>query len=168
MEGSAEAIPVADGSVDAVFVADAFHWFANEIAVAEIRRVLRPLGGVAILRSPWSRDSFDPAVPVELLAALDAAQTEAQTRTAWGPDYATDGWFELFEQGGFERPRTESFANQLDLDAEQVASLWLSVSSVTMLPKCDHEALGRRLRAGLTGTYRLTFETDLYWAQLAK
>jgi SAM-dependent methyltransferase len=57
--GTAESIPLQDQSVDAVLAADAFHWFDESRAMPEIRRVLRPGGGVAILRSepvmgaPW-------------------------------------------------------------------------------------------------------------------
>jgi SAM-dependent methyltransferase len=48
-EGVAEAIPLPDASVAAVTVADAFHWFEHRLALAEIRRVLRPGGGLAVL-----------------------------------------------------------------------------------------------------------------------
>jgi SAM-dependent methyltransferase len=48
-EGLAEAIPLPDESVAAVTVADAFHWFDHGVALAEIRRVLRPGGGLAVL-----------------------------------------------------------------------------------------------------------------------
>ena len=57
--GLAEEIPLPDRSVQAVFAADSFHWFDQSRAMPEIRRVLRPGGGVAILRSlplwegPW-------------------------------------------------------------------------------------------------------------------
>ncbi|MFJ4252739.1 class I SAM-dependent methyltransferase [Microbacterium sp. NPDC090003] len=43
--GTAESIPLSDASVDAVTVAQAFHWFEPEAACAEIARVLAP-GGV--------------------------------------------------------------------------------------------------------------------------
>jgi ubiquinone/menaquinone biosynthesis C-methylase UbiE len=48
-DGVAEAIPVEDGSVELVTVAQAFHWFRFDEAVREIRRVLAPGGSVAIL-----------------------------------------------------------------------------------------------------------------------
>lgn len=47
--GVAEAIPLPDGSVAAVTVAEAFHWFDHRAALAEMRRVLRPGGGLAVL-----------------------------------------------------------------------------------------------------------------------
>ncbi len=60
--GRAEDIPLGDDSVRAVFAADAFHWFDERRAMPEIKRVLQPGGGVAILRTvpaidePWSRE----------------------------------------------------------------------------------------------------------------
>src|SRR5215510_14639686 len=44
-QGSAERIPLADASVDAVVCAQSFHWFANVNALSEIRRILKT-GGV--------------------------------------------------------------------------------------------------------------------------
>ena len=41
-DGTAESLPLDDASVDAVTVAQAFHWFDPPKALAEIRRVLRP------------------------------------------------------------------------------------------------------------------------------
>lgn len=47
--GTAEQIPLPDNSVDAVLVAQAWHWFDPERAVAEVARVLRPGGRLGLL-----------------------------------------------------------------------------------------------------------------------
>lgn len=61
--GTAEEIPCADASVDLVTVAQAFHWFDRDRAAAEIARVLRPGGLLALLwngpapQSPWDAEA---------------------------------------------------------------------------------------------------------------
>lgn len=59
-DGLAEDIPLEDGSVEAVTVADGFHWFDRAKALPEIRRVLQPGGGLAILTTvpDWSGASW--------------------------------------------------------------------------------------------------------------
>jgi SAM-dependent methyltransferase len=60
--GTAEEIPLPDDSVDAVLVAQAWHWFDRDRASAEIARVLRPGGTLGLVwnardeRSGWVRD----------------------------------------------------------------------------------------------------------------
>jgi SAM-dependent methyltransferase len=62
--GRAEQIPLADGSVDVVVVAQAWHWFEPELAVPEVARVLVPGGTLSLV---WNvRDNAEPWV-----AALD-------------------------------------------------------------------------------------------------
>jgi SAM-dependent methyltransferase len=58
VRGGAEAVPLADDSVDAIAVGQAFHWFRHEEAVPELHRVLRRGGAVALV---WnSRDGERP------------------------------------------------------------------------------------------------------------
>lgn len=60
--GTAEHIPLPDNSLDAVLVAQAWHWFDPDRAVAEVARVLRPGGRLGLLwnvrdeRLGWVRD----------------------------------------------------------------------------------------------------------------
>jgi SAM-dependent methyltransferase len=57
-DGTAEAIPLPDGSVDAITCGQAFHWFRTDEALREMHRVLRPGGGLALV---WNiRDLSDP------------------------------------------------------------------------------------------------------------
>ena len=49
VEGSAEAMPLQDGSADLITAAQAFHWFDFERARAECLRVLRAAGQVALI-----------------------------------------------------------------------------------------------------------------------
>ncbi len=56
--GVAEDIPLGDRSLDAVFVAEAFHWFRTEQAAREIVRVLVPGGHLVLVsqrRRWWDR-----------------------------------------------------------------------------------------------------------------
>jgi SAM-dependent methyltransferase len=59
LSGWAELIPLPAASVDAVVVAQAWHWFDHARAAAEVARVVRPGGHVALLynirdeRIPW-------------------------------------------------------------------------------------------------------------------
>jgi len=55
LDGTAEGLPFPGESVDAVFVAQAFHWFDVEAAAAEITRVLAPGGGLGVIRNAWDR-----------------------------------------------------------------------------------------------------------------
>lgn len=62
--GTAEAIPLPDGSVDAVVAGQAFHWFDQGRAFPEIARVLRPSGVFAAF---WNVDDDT----VEWVAGLE-------------------------------------------------------------------------------------------------
>jgi demethylmenaquinone methyltransferase/2-methoxy-6-polyprenyl-1,4-benzoquinol methylase len=92
-QGRAESLPLADGSVDAVLIVDAFHHFADQDpALSEAARVLAP-GGVLVirefdrstLRGRWLARSerlvgFDSrfVTAAELEAAIDRAGLDAR------------------------------------------------------------------------------------------
>jgi SAM-dependent methyltransferase len=85
VEGSAEAIPLPDESVDAVLCGQAMHWFDMDRAVPEIGRILTPGGVFAGL---WNVDD-DRVGWVAELAAISQSRT---TLSRWQatPDADTE------------------------------------------------------------------------------
>lgn len=78
--GTAEAIPLADASVDAVLAAQAWHWVDPSRAVPEVRRVLRPGGVLGLV---WNvRDESVPWVArlTEIMQGSAAERYVAENR----------------------------------------------------------------------------------------
>lgn len=84
VDGSAEGTTLREASVDGATAFQAFHWFANERAIAEIRRIVRP-GGIAalVLNERDERDSFTAAYGalVRRYAADDTEQRRVESMT---------------------------------------------------------------------------------------
>jgi SAM-dependent methyltransferase len=91
--GLAEAIPLPDGSVVAVTVADAFHWFDQDVALDEIGRVLRPGGGLAVLSTvpDWGGASWAHEVGT-LMAGLRPEHPHFDGAPWQDAVRAADGW----------------------------------------------------------------------------
>jgi SAM-dependent methyltransferase len=80
--GTAESIPLGSGTADLLICGQSFHWFANERAVDEIARVLKPGGELVLV---WNtRDSTDP-LQQQLAALIDRfrGETPSQSTGAW-------------------------------------------------------------------------------------
>ena len=97
--GTAEHIPLPDSHVDAVLVAQAWHWFDQDAAVAEIARVLRPGGRLGVVwntrddRLGWVRD-FGRIVGLEhdrdsATVELPASFTDVATHQVEWTNYIT-------------------------------------------------------------------------------
>jgi SAM-dependent methyltransferase len=158
LEGSAEAIPLEDASVDAVFVGEAFHWFDPHVAITEIARVLRSRGGLAIFWNHWFET--EPPLPDDALAILREPweRSQAQRRPPWD---------EAFAESPFEPLQVERDGDEITVDPDELLTLYSTTSSLAVLPAGEREAILTRARALLPGPYRLPLKYELTWTKLA-
>ena len=149
LEGKAEAIPLADRSVDAVFVGQAFHWFDTDSALPEIARVLRPHGGLVLIWNTWW-ETEPPIPPAAAELTKHVFERPALERHA----LESDGWRGCFEGSPFEELREEQVEQEvLTLDGERLVTLYLSTSSFGTLPP---ESSGRGGRASQADRRRVS------------
>lgn len=169
LAGSAEEIPLADASVDAVYSAEAFHWFDGERALAEIARVLRPQGALVVM---WNL----PAGPTEpSIAAVEQLLDErGPTKEELGVDpldlnttrYASGEWRLAFAESPFEELQETRLPNPQTLDRDEVVAFFASMGWIADLPDVDRLPLLDEVRSLLAaGEYRRPWETHVYWTR---
>ena len=160
LDGTAEALPILDDSIDAIVVASAFHWFDAAAAAAEFHRVLRPSGRLALL---WNRRRLDQP----LQRAVDEVIGPYRGRSS--PRPRRDGWREPLASVGLFRPAAELEVpfEQL-LDAEGFVDRFSSISFVAALPDGERAMVVDRLRglaAGAGHPIRLGYTGELFLYQ---
>jgi SAM-dependent methyltransferase len=141
LDGTAEAIPLADASADAVTVAQAFHWFDGPAALAEIHRVLRPGGALALV---WNRRPLEDPVhaAIERIIAPHRGDAPAHRTGAWRAAFDATTLFGPLE----ERTFTHSRPHDADALADRVGSTSF-VAALDDGPQADVIAAVRALAA---------------------
>jgi SAM-dependent methyltransferase len=86
-ETGVSALPVGDASVDAVLVADAWHWFPKAEAAAEVTRVLRPGGWLGCIWNDMVPTGEWQWKAVRLDAAIAASVASRSPRDRLGLTY---------------------------------------------------------------------------------
>jgi ubiquinone/menaquinone biosynthesis C-methylase UbiE len=137
LEGTAEAIPLGDGSVDAVTVGQAFHWFDGDAALAEIARVLRPGGLLALV---WNRrvDTDPLNKAIEELVAPYRGDTPGH-RGPWRAAFDRTSAFTPLEEAAFEHPVVQ--------DADSLEARVGSISFIAALDPAERAGVLERARA---------------------
>jgi ubiquinone/menaquinone biosynthesis C-methylase UbiE len=160
VDGTAEAIPLPDASVDVVAVAQAFHWFDAPAALVEIARVLRPGGGLAIL---WNeRDESTPWVAeMSRLIRWHERTVSRYQHVDWAEVVAACGRFTPLEERSisWDQPMTR------ELLAERVRS----ISYIAAMPASERERLAAEvvyLVSRLPEPFPLPYTCRVQWAHL--
>lgn len=161
--GRAEELPLPDSSVDGVFVAEAFHWFASPEAVAELARVLRPEGCLVLM---WNRPAgpVSPPLPERL---RQEANSRSQQTAHPNQDYESGAWRGAFDGSRFGPLHAAQIENSQRLDREDLIAFIGSLRWVSMLEEGERERLLAFAREELDADeYLRPWRTDVYWTRL--
>lgn len=158
--GSAEEIPLADASVGAVFVAEAFHWFDSAAAVREIARVLRGGGTLLVCFNHWL-SGLQPPIGVDAEAALEARWSRLPA--PGGPKVDSGAWQLGFSDAPFTPLEEHRYEHEWLASRDDVAAYYLSTSSMGALPEDEREELRLELLDALADVeYRLSLEARAF------
>jgi SAM-dependent methyltransferase len=172
--GSAEQLGLDDASAQAIFVAEAFHWFDRAAALAEFARVLVPGGGLAIM---WNTPPADATaswhdVVGELFADLPEIpdrRTPPGLTSAVGAghrDPSNDDWRSGSEWDAFEPVERREFHHVQTLDRTGLVDLigsWSFVGALDPDVRADllTRVAGALVKEGVE-TVEMRWRTDLY------
>jgi SAM-dependent methyltransferase len=156
VDGTAEAMPLPDGSADAVTVAQAFHWFSTAEALAEIHRVLRPGGGLGLV---WNRRDLDD----QLQLALDGMIARHRGDV---PTHRSGRWKSAFVASELFGPLEEHLVpHHQELDRARLIDRVMSTSVMAALPDPERRqavAELEELAAGQAEPIRMSYTTQVY------
>lgn len=165
VSASANDIPLAAASVDAVFVAQAFHQFDAPRAVAEISRVLRPSGALVML---WNVQAGAAEPSLSAVEELLAPEWPA----GWDPldlgvGFGRKAWNATIAGHSFGELREERLPNPQSVDRDALVALFASMGWIALKADEERVVLLNDVRRLLTSEqYILPWETRLHWAQL--
>lgn len=155
LEGTADALPFEDASLDVATAAQAFHWFGTDEAVAEILRALRPGGGLGLI---WNRR--DRSVPLwrDIESLIGPAR----------PGRSID-WRQAIHRSRFGPLHHAEFEWEYLTTPAQVTMRVGSMSWVAALPDTDRLPLLQRVEeiagsgADSEGVIALQERTEVFW-----
>jgi ubiquinone/menaquinone biosynthesis C-methylase UbiE len=143
IDATAENTTLPDASIDLVAAGRAFHWFDQERALAEFRRILKPSGWVTLIAADRDRDTDDPTFrpQVDAWEGLLAAHGTDYTRVRSG--YRSYEKMDNFFHGEIRQAQLHG-TRQLDWPTFRGHAMSLSVT-----PQPEHtnyDAFQRELR----------------------
>ena len=164
LEGRAEALPLADESVDALVCAQAFHWFATGEALAEIARVLKPGGRFGLI---WNVRDESVGWVAELTRLITPYEGDA-------PRYGSGLWRKVFPALGFSPLREKVFPHaHVGAPERVIVDRVLSTSFIAALPDDERAEMQQAIRNIIAATPELTgresvaypYETHAFWCE---
>jgi len=145
VDGTAESIPIPNGSLNCVVAGSAFHHFRGEEALGEIGRVLRPEGHLALF---WNIYVKNDPIKLAMDEVIDRYVDPSSAVCA-----AFGSWPAAFEATGlFAKTGVREFARVHEIPSAGLGPLLATTSDVASLPDdklasflADIEAFARTL-----------------------
>jgi SAM-dependent methyltransferase len=161
LDGTAEALPFEDGSVDAVVASQAFHWFDPAAAPREIHRALVPFGALGLV---WNVRGESVPWVARVTELMESYRGDT-------PSFRTGNWRKGLEDGGLFTPlRLLEFLYEQVMTVDGLVDRVLSVSFMAALPEGERTEVAARVRRlvadepDLRGreTFPLPYRTDVF------
>jgi SAM-dependent methyltransferase len=146
--GSAEAIPLPDASVDAVFAGNAMHWFDMDVAGPEIARVLVPGG---ILCGLWNviDDRVDWVAGLARVSGSEAIGPR-DTPASWRTETADAHLPKTATVARFGSPEQVQFSHGQRRTADSLVATLATRAGMLVMPDQEREARLGQIRAYLS------------------
>ena len=164
IDGTAEAIPLPNHSVDAVVVGQAFHWFDGVRTVSEIRRVLRPEGALGLI---WQARELSRPWIEQLDAIIDRADDGH-------PRFRTMEWREAFDRTALMAPlESATFRTVQRASPETIVDRVASISYIAAMSEGRRTAVLDEVRTLLAtdedtagaDLVELPYTAHIYWTR---
>ncbi len=168
-QGTAEAIPLPDASVDVVVCGQAFHWFASHATLREIHRVLRgpTSGGLGLMWNVRDRSVDWVARLYEIIDEPAGARSPAHR-------YGSGLWRRSFEETElFTALQERSFPHRQVARPQTIQAQVASLSFIGAMPEAQRqevldrvgELLATHPATGGQEQIVLLYETRVYWCR---
>ena len=166
VEGSAELLPFADASMDAIVVGSAFHWFDGPAALRELHRVLRPNGSLGLIWSPRDETVDWMAQLLRLVDSFKQGDPPRYLAFRWRQAFESTAGQALFTPLQAARfPFTQTAPRAIAIDRVS------STSFVAALPAAKRTEVLHQVRMLLDShpdtqgrpMLELPYRADIYW-----
>ena len=143
LDAVAEELPLADGTLHAITMGDSFHWFDRPRALAEMARVLRPGGGIAVITTgaDWRQASWS----TELSERMERMRPEH-------PWFDGEPWQESVKAAsGWEEPWQVRVVTRQATSPERIVDHIASFSWIAAMPEEERERTLRDISELIAG-----------------
>lgn len=163
-EGSAEALPVADGSLDAVVCGQAYHWFDRDKAHPELARAIRsggvfaPIWNIRDESVPWVRQ-LSVITRQRADGTLNPASGKSILSTGFGPEFGP------VEREEFRHATTHTADSLVELVRSRSYYLTASPQDQAGIERAVHDLAEQHPDLAGKETFELPYVTVAYRAR---